>query len=195
MKNNKKNNIKDKVATGFSTATGATIGVVVGSVLTPETVEAQEIVQPEYSEPLQYEDQPESKPTSTPETVYHPQPASVAQAKPDSIDATPESKEDEIQVVSYDRETNDDGSQMDVAVLSANGHRLEIYDVDLDGMADFSVSDANDNGQIDSGEVENLQGQGIAMQPYADAAGFDPLFAQNDLPDYVNDADVDSYMA
>ena len=33
------------------------------------------------------------------------------------------------------------------------------------------------------------------MQPLQDAAGFDPLFAQNDLPDYVNDADVDSFMA
>ena len=30
------------------------------------------------------------------------------------------------------------------------------------------------------------------MRPLADAAGFSPELAQNDLPDYVNDADVDT---
>ncbi len=40
-----------------------------------------------------------------------------------------------------------------------------------------------------------VQGAGLEMQPLQDAAGFDPLFAQNDLPDYVDNADVGTYMA
>ena len=62
-------------------------------------------------------------------------------------------------------------------------------------MADVIVADLNNNGQIDTGEVENVTGAGISMQPFQDAAGFNPQYAQNDLPDYVNDADVDNYMA
>ena len=57
------------------------------------------------------------------------------------------------------------------------------------------MCDANQNQVIDDGELVDVQGEGISMQPLQDAAGFDPLFAQNDLPDYVNDADVDSFMA
>ena len=101
----------------------------------------------------------------------------------------------EVEVVSYDRVTNDDGSQMDVAVLNVNGNEVGVIDANLDGEADALVCDANQNGEIEDGEIENVQGQGISMQPFQDAAGFDPQFAQNDLPDYVNDADVDTYMA
>ena len=103
--------------------------------------------------------------------------------------------EPEVEVVSYDRVTNDDGSQMDVAVLNVNGNEVGVIDANLDGEADALVCDANQNGAIEDGEIENVQGQEISMQPLQDAAGFDPQFAQNDLPDYVNDADVDTYMA
>ena len=57
------------------------------------------------------------------------------------------------------------------------------------------MCDANQNQVIDDGELVDVQGEGISMKPLKAAAGFDPLFAQNDLPDYVNDADVDSFMA
>ena len=101
----------------------------------------------------------------------------------------------EVEVLSYDRVTNDDGSQMDVAVLNVNGNEVGVIDATLNGEADALVFDANQNGVIEDGEIENVQGQGISMLPLQDAAGFDPQFAQNDLPDYVNDADVDTYMA
>ena len=91
--------------------------------------------------------------------------------------------------------TNEDGSQMDIAVLNVNGNEVGVIDANLDGEADALVCDINQNGVIEDGEMEIVQGQGIAMQPLADAAGFNPQFAQNDLPDYVNDADVDTYMA
>ena len=59
----------------------------------------------------------------------------------------------------------------------------------------MEICDANQNGVIEEGEMQIVQGEGIAMQPFADAAGFNPQYTQNDLPDYVNDADVGTYMA
>jgi len=84
---------------------------------------------------------------------------------------------------------------MDIAVLNVNGNEVGVIDANLDGEADAMMCDLNQNGVIEQGEIEIVQGQGIAMQPLADAAGFNPQFAQNDLPDYVNDADVHTYMA
>ena len=55
--------------------------------------------------------------------------------------------------------------------------------------------DMNGDQQIQENEVTQIEDQNIAMQPFADAVGFNPLYAQNDLPDYVNDADVDTYNA
>ena len=177
MHHTTQNEVKKNVATGASTAAGATVGVVIGTAVTPNSAEAAEV---EVSNET-------PQPTPTPQ----PQPEPIKpEPKPDNPAPDPE-----VEVVSYDRVTNDDGSQMDVAVLNVNGNEVDVIDANLDGEADALVCDANQNGVIEDGEIENVQGQGISMQPFQDAAGFDPQFAQNDLPDYVNDADVDTYMA
>ena len=100
-----------------------------------------------------------------------------------------------MEVIAYDRITNEDGSQVDLAVLNVEGNEVGILDVDLDGEADVLVCDINQNGVMEEGEYEVIQGQGIAMEPFQEAAGYNPQYAQNDLPDYVNDAEVDNYMA
>lgn len=184
MKKETKNEVKKNVATGASTAAGATTGVVIGSAITPNSAEAAEIVTPELTP------QPASVPESDSQPVLDPEPVS----QPASETSTPQpEKETEVEVVGYDRVTNEDGSQMDIAVLNVNGNEVGVVDVDLDGKVDALVSDLNQNGVIEEGEIEIVQGQDIAMQPLADAAGFSPQFAQNNLPDYVNDADVDTY--
>ena len=122
-------------------------------------------------------------------------PRNVPAPEPDVNAAQSEPTSDDIEVIGYDRIAADDGSIRDVAVVSAGGNEIAFIDVDLDGEADFIMCDANQNQVIDDGELVDVQGEGISMQPLQDAAGFDPLFAQNDLPDYVNDADVDSFMA
>lgn len=202
MNNKTHNEVKKNVATGASTAAGATVGVVIGTAVTPNSAEAAEVEvsnetpqptptpQPQ-PEPIKPEPQPAPQTDSKPEKPIAPKPTPVEpEPKPVNPDPDPE-----VEVVSYDRVTNDDGSQMDVAVLNVNGNEVGVIDANLDGEADALVRDANQNGVIEDGEVENVQGQGISMQPFQDAAGFDPQFAQNDLPDYVNDADVDTYMA
>ena len=200
MNNKTQNEVKKNVATGASTAAGATVGVVIGTAVTPNSAEAAEVeVSNETPQPTPTP-QPQPEPTK-PQSA--PQPDSKLEnpvdSKPTPVEPEPKpvnpDPEPEVEVVSYDRVTNDDGSQMDVAVLNVNGNEVGVIDANLDGEADALVCDANQNGAIEDGEIENVQGQGISMQPLQDAAGFDPQFAQNDLPDYVNDADVDTYMA
>lgn len=200
MNNKTQNEVKKNVATGASTAAGATVGVVIGTAVTPNSAEAAEVeVSNETPQPTPTP-QPQPEPTK-PQPA--PQPDSKLEkpvdSKPTPVEPEPKpvnpAPEPEVEVVSYDRVTNDDGSQMDVAVLNVNGNEVGVIDANLDGEADALVCDANQNGAIEDEEIENVQGQGISMQPLQDAAGFDPQFAQNDLPDYVNDADVDTYMA
>jgi hypothetical protein len=159
-------------------------GGVAGSLgsLAAVVADAQEIT------PIEVDPAPQDEPTPTTE----PQPES----------------NDEIQVISFDRVTNDDGSQMDVAVIGVSGEAVAVVDVDLDGEADVILCDYNHNGIIESNEVVEVADQHIAMQqfqdacagivdPAADPASDDGLIAQNtgDMPDYINDADVQDYTA
>lgn len=112
---------------------------------------------------------------------------------------------DDIHVYSYETVTADDGSQADVAVIGVNGQAVVVADTTMDGYANFAASDTNGNGQIEDNEIVDVSGQGIAMQPFHDAApeatanvdpGADPdnTIASND-PDYINDGNVDDFMA
>lgn len=190
MNNETKNEVKKNVATGASTAAGATAGVVIGAAITPISAEAAEVVSPEPAPAHQ----PAPEPAPAPKPTQQPQPEPV---KPEPVTPEPPTpnQEPEIEVLGYDRVTNEDGSQMDIAVLNINDNEVDVIDANIDGEADALVCDINQNGVIEEGEIEVVQGQGIAMQPFQDAAGFDPLYAQNNLPDYVNDADVDTYIA
>lgn len=185
MDKNQKTEFKKNVTTGASTAAGATAGVILGSVISPTEAQAQEVPTTEPAPaPI-----PESAPAPAPKPQSQPEPEPV-QEPTQQQDSTPT----EVEVVAYDRVINEDGSQMDVAVLSVDGTAVGVLDGDLDGEADVLIADLNQNEVIEEGEYEVVQGQGIAMQPMQEAAGFDPRFAQNDLPDYVNDADVDTYV-
>lgn len=192
MNNETKNEVKKNVATGVSTATGATAGVIIGAAVTPSTAEAHEVITTEPEpQPTPAPHTPSPKPDSEPQ----PKPEPIPQPSPEPPTPGPEPEPTDVEVLSYDRVTNEDGSQMDIAVLNVNGNEVGVIDANLDGEADALVCDLNQNGVIEDGEIEIVQGQGIEMQPLADAAGFNPQFAHNDLPDYVNDADVDTYMA
>lgn len=201
MNRESKEEFKKNVATGASTAAGAAAGVVIGAALTSEQVSAQEVPTPE----------PTPQPAPTAETIATPKPTQESTTQPESSAKTepapkPQSQpthvaphetqqdNDEVEVIGYDRLTNEYGAQMDVAVLKVNGNEVGVMDVNLDGEADAIIFDANQNGIIEDDEIHFVQDEGIAMQQFADAAGFSPLYAQNDLPDYVNDADIDTFM-
>ena len=100
----------------------------------------------------------------------------------------------EPEVLAYETVSGADGSQMDVAVVSVGGQAVGVYDVNQDGTADLMVSDENNNQQIEENEIHDISSQDVSMQ-----ALHDDYMAQNDPsmqgPDYINDGNVDNYMA
>ena len=100
--------------------------------------------------------------------------------------------EPQVEVLHYETITNEDGSQMDFAVVSIDGQEMGIYDIDQDGIADLLAQDVNNDNQISADEIEDISGEGISMQPF-----HDEYIAQNDPSgsDYITDGNVESYMA
>ena len=207
MKEKKTSDVKSNVISGMSSTVGAAVGVVAGSIISSE-VNAAEIpaieipVTPEEEQDVEVvSSQPsktgESTPSHNPTSHPTPQPATEPNPTPEPTPASEPRPESEIEVVSYETVTNEDGSQMDVAVVNAQGQAVMIADVDQNGLADIMASDLNYNGQLDNGEIVDVSDQNIAMQPLQDAANMNGnnMVAQTGEPDYINDANVDDYIA
>lgn len=213
MKEETKKELKKNVVTGVSGVAGAAAGVVIGAAVTPEQAEAAEVeveavetpeeatsshsstahvshashaVTPE-PEP---EPTPEPKPAPTPEPEPTPTPEPEPTPTPGPVDPT-----SEIEVLGYERVNNQDGTQSDIATVRVQDNIIGVVDADIDGKADVIVCDVNNSGTLEQDEVQNVQSENIAMQPFQESAGFQPDLAQNDLPDYDNNANVDEYMA
>ena len=214
----KKENLKSNVATGVSSAAGAAVGVMAGTMASGEihAATAEEEVTVLGSEGGE-EDIPviDSEPSSAPaqnpthtttggQTTTTGGGTTTLGGETGGTIGGPTTQttqtSGEVQVVAFHTTTNEDGSHSNVAVLSDGTNHLALIDADQDGIADVMVADVNHDGQISDDEVVNIHDQNIAMPSNPDAfnAGMeDPsLMAQNaGCPDYVNNADVDSYMA
>ena len=207
MKEKKTSDVKSNVISGMSSTVGAAVGVVAGSIISSEVnaaeIPAAEIpVTPEEEQDVEVvSSQPSKTGGSTPShnPTSHPtqEPATEPNPTPEPTPASEPRPESEIEVVSYETVTNEDGSQMDVAVVNAQGQAVMIADVDQNGLADIMASDLNYNGQLDNGEIVDVSDQNIAMQPLQDAANMNGnnMVAQTGEPDYINDANVDDYIA
>lgn len=209
--------ITSDVATGISSGAGASIGVVTGSVIsqsvnaaepedTSEEVVVEEVITPNPPQPSQSQPQHPSQPQTQepqaedPQVTQPTQPTPTPPEKPEVTPPVPgdDTPEPEVQVMSYETVTNEDGSRMDVAVVAVDGQPVVVADLDQDGVADLLAVDENQNGVIEENEIHDISEQQLAMQPLQEAAGMDMgnHLAQADPdPDYVNDADVDDYMA
>lgn len=213
MKEEKKTSeVKSNVISGMSSTVGAAAGVVAGSVISSEVNAAEIPVSPEEEQEVEVVSSqpsrtggntthhnptpaPEPEPTPEPEPEPTPNPEPRPEPTPEPVpEPTPEP---EVEVVSYETVTNEDGSQMDVAVVNAQGQTVMIADVDQNGVADVMASDLNNNGQLDNGEIVDVSDQNIAMQPLQEAAnmGGNEMIAQTNDVDYINDANVDDYIA
>ena len=207
MKEKKTSDVKSNVISGMSSTVGAAVGVVAGSIISSEVnaaeIPAAEIpVTPEEEQDVEVvSSQPSNTGGSTPShnPTPHPtlEPATEPNPTPEPTPASEPRPEPEIEVVSYETVTNEDGSQMDVAVVNAQGQAVMIADVDQNGVADIMAADLNNNGQLDNGEIVDVSDQNIAMQPLQDAANMNGnnMVAQTGEPDYINDANVDDYIA
>ena len=224
MKEETKKELKKNVVTGVSGVAGAAAGVVIGAAVTPEQAEAAEVeveavetpeestashsgasashsstahvshashaVTPEPEPEPEPEPTPEPKPTPTPEPEPTPTPEPEPTPTPGPVDPT-----SEIEVLGYERVNNQDGTQSDIATVRVQDNIIGVVDADIDGKADVIICDVNNSGTLEQDEVQNVQSENIAMQPFQEAAGFQPDLAQNDIPDYDNNANVDDYMA
>lgn len=202
MKEKKTSDVKSNVISGMSSTVGAAVGVVAGSIISSEVNAAEIPVTPEEEQDVEVvSSQPSNTGGSTPShnPTPHPtlEPATEPNPTPEPTPASEPRPESEIEVVSYETVTNEDGSQMDVAVVNAQGQAVMIADVDQNGLADIMASDLNYNGQLDNGEIVDVSDQNIAMQPLQDAANMNGnnMVAQTGEPDYINDANVDDYIA
>ena len=217
MKEKKTSDMKSNVISGMSSTVGAAVGVVAGSIIssevnaaeipaaeipvTPEEEQDVEVVssQPSKTGGSTPSHNPTSHPTTGPATEPNPtqEPATEPNPTPEPTPVSEPRPESEIEVVSYETVTNEDGSQMDMAVVNAQGQAVMIADVDQNGVADIMASDLNYNGQLDNGEIIDVSDQNIAMQPLQDAANMNGnnMVAQTGEPDYINDANVDDYIA
>lgn len=206
MKKKRFKEINADVATGVSSTAGAVAGGVLGNVFAQEA-RASEMADEsdvESVEVVQSQPQPEfqSEPESEPGNEVKPEPEPVAEPKPESGQESDEQtsatgQDSDVQVLSYETVENIDGSQMDVAVVAVNGTPTIVADVDMDGTADLMAADINGNQQIDADEVVDISAEGIAMAPLKQEMENDSVedLVQTDDSDYINDADVDDYMA
>lgn len=140
--------------------------------------------------------------TSSSESAAQPiEVAPASAAEPSDVTASSSAGPD-IQVLDYGTAYDGQGNTAEVAVLSVDGHQGAVLDIDMDGEADVVAVDFNDNGDLDAGEAAYVSDEHILMAPIRDAAeGNGPWsdasddMSQDDGPDYINDADVDVYMA
>ena len=205
MKEETKKELKKNVVTGVSGVAGAAAGVVIGAAVTPEQAEAAEVKVEAVETPEEvtashsstahvshasHAVTPEPEPEPTPEPKPTPTPEPEPTPTPGPVDPT-----SEIEVLGYERVNNQDGTQSDIATVRVQDNIIGVVDADIDGKADVIVCDVNNSGTLEQDEVQNVQSENIAMQPFQEAAGFQPDLAQNDLPDYDNNANVDEYMA
>lgn len=180
--------IKEKVVTGASSVIGAAAGVV-GANVVAQSVNATEVTDQEeiqeQHETATISPSP-SRPQEVHENVDHPE---------DSIAAPNESQ---VEVLAYETLTNEEGCLVDAAVVAIDGQHVIIADGDQDGIADIMAADLNNNGTLEEDEILDISGESIAMSPLqaaVDMGGDDMLLADDSTPDYVNDANVDAYMA
>lgn len=98
----------------------------------------------------------------------------------------------DIKVLGVVEGTDADGNQITVAGLEIAGQETIMVDVDNDGMMDVIAIDIDESGSIEAGEVFDASDMNVSVQDLVEMTPDpDALLVQNtDMPDYMNDADV-----
>lgn len=103
-----------------------------------------------------------------------------------------EPADNEIRVLGVEA-VEDNGQIINVALVECEGDQALLVDVDNSGTIDILIHDDNGDGRIQESEIHDISDAGLEVadliQAQAAAEG-DVLFTSNDdMPDYVNDAD------
>lgn len=200
MKKNE-NKTKTNILTGVSTMAGAVVGSTAGT-LFAETISEHGVDEmTETSDELETMTiEPEAPEEITAEvvTVEPVKPATESDSYASTpVVETPAEEELSVEVVGYDTYTDDDGNRADIATVTINDREFLVADIDMDGVADVMAADIDDNGRLDPYEICDVREHDIAMQSLKDEymADNDGLLAANDDSDFINDANVEDYIA
>lgn len=102
--------------------------------------------------------------------------------------------DNDIKFLGVEAVQNENGDIMNVALIENGGDQALLVDVDNNGVIDVIIHDDNYDGQFQPNEIHDISGAGLEvadlMECHAAQQG-DMLFTayDNDMPDYVNDAD------
>ena len=134
------------------------------------------------------------------ETMEHHEPTHL-EATAESSEPIPANAEmiaaepvdNEIRVLGVEAVQNGYGEIMNVALVECEGDQALLIDVDNNGTMDVLIHDDNFDGQIQESEVHDISGARLEvadlLQAQAAQEG-DVFYASNDdMPDYINDAD------
>ena len=105
-----------------------------------------------------------------------------------------------VQILGIHEATLENGTEVTMGQLAVEGQDVIVVDIDQDGTFDALIVDANGDGQIDSNEIQDIQGDGLtvdALQQQMDAqdAQINNYLADDTQPDYINDADATGFSA
>lgn len=166
-------------------------------------------VAPDNSEDLSH-NQPHNSPThqgvnpvdgSTPEPTQDNAELSPENQEPSS-ELVPENVEliaeettdNEIRVLGVETVQDGSGNIMNVAIVESEGDQALLVDVDNNGSIDVLLHDDNADGQIQESEIYDISDAGIGVDDLIQSQipdDADAYYASNDdMPDYVNDADL-----
>lgn len=102
----------------------------------------------------------------------------------DVIEVSQAEPEIEILGVVHDNETG-----ANIGGMSVGGQEVIFIDVDGNMEFDYMATDLNGNGQVDPGEVVDIQGQGMTVDDFNGIANpTDDMLTSNDTHDYSSDA-------
>ena len=92
-------------------------------------------------------------------------------------------------------ETEDGGQAILMGLEAADGDRAMIVDIDSDGTIDYLLHDDNTNGQIEDDEIHDIHDEGWQTETYLSEldeqqAQQEMAMNDDDMPDYMNDADA-----
>ena len=127
------------------------------------------------------------------------------QEPPKTDDHKEDSDEPEVHYLGVEQKQTEDGHIINVGHMTINDNDVALVDLDNDQVFDVSVTDSNHNNEIENNEVGDISEAGITVTDFAMAVAQEtgeiesaqPDVAVNkqeniadDMPDYMNDADV-----
>lgn len=121
------------------------------------------------------------------------------ESAPENVDLiSAEPVDNEIKVLGVEAVQTENGQIMNVALVENSGDQALLVDIDNDGNIDVLIHDDNNDGYLQESEIHDISEIGLNINDLQEAHAAnsgDMLYASNDdMPDYINDADVTNFV-